>query len=755
MKNIINIIRSIWASSIRRQLILGIVLVHAVLMSIFVYDLVERQRQFLYTQNIEQAKSLANTLAVNSVASVLANDVVGLEEIMSAQVNYPSLQYAMVLNPKVRVLGHTDKYKVGLYVNDSISGKLLSAKKEQIVLVNNFHTIDMASPIFSNNRFVGWARISLSQKDNTKNLQVITRNGLLYTLLAIVIGTLFAYFMARSITKSLKNIVDVTDGFTKGSSNLRANVSRSDEVGRLAKAFNLMLDTINKNKRDFQAVMDNSSAVIYGKDLEGRYIFTNKLWLKLFDKKNVNVIGKTDHEFFEKGFADKFRKNDLAVLKAGRALSSEEVAPHQDGPHTYITVKFPLLDERGDIYGICGISTDITDRINIEKENTSLENQLFHSQKMQAIGQLTGGIAHDFNNLLVVILGYTELSIEKFAKDNARLSDYLNHINMAGIRGRDLIQQMMVYSRKDQREDELTSIKIEDVIDETMTLLKATFPVGITIESSIQINMPSVKTNASLITQVLMNLCINAKDSIRNEGHILISLAVENFDDQVCNSCYSPVSGEYVVLSVEDDGEGIADDILGRIFEPFFTMKSIGEGTGMGLSVVHGVVHKLGGHIFVNSVIGEGASFKVLLPISTNKIEQIKPEMTKDINYDFSGMNIMVVDDESAVADFIAESLKHCNARVEVFTRSDRALAHFAAHAQDFDLVVTDQAMPVLTGLELSEKLMAIRSDIKIILLTGHADDVSVPATQKMGIKAFIYKPVKINDFYHIINNLD
>ena len=268
MKTVLRFLEKIWTASIRRQLMLGIILVHAVLMSIFVYDLVERQREFLHTQSVAQANSLATTLAANSVSWVLANDVIGLEEILHAQINYPALRYAMVLSSEGRVLGHTQLDKVGLYINDATSGKLLTAKKEQTILVNNHLSIDIAAPIISNGIFIGWARVNLTQKDIAKNLQIITRNGLLYLMIAIFVGALFAFFMARGITRGLQHIVDVAEGIKHGDVSLRAKLSRHDEIGKLGEDFNLMLDTINKSKRDFQAVMDYSPAVIYAKDID-------------------------------------------------------------------------------------------------------------------------------------------------------------------------------------------------------------------------------------------------------------------------------------------------------------------------------------------------------------------------------------------------------------------------------------------------------------------------------------------------------
>ena len=754
MNKTVKYINQIWTSSIRRQLMLGIILVHAVLMSIFVYDLVERQRDFLHTQSVEQASSLATTLAANSTSWVLANDVIGLEEILEAQTNYPALRYAMVLSPKGRVLGHTEKEKVGLYINDAISRKLLTTKIEQTALVNNGLSIDIASPIMSNDVFIGWARVNLTQIENAENLQIITRDGLLYTFLAIIVGALFAFFMAKGITRGLQHVVDVAEGIKSGDSTLRTHLHRHDELGKLGEDFNIMLDTINKSKRDFQAVMDNSPAVIYAKDIDGRFIFINKKWQNLFDLTYEDIIGKTDHELFEKSFADVFRENDLAVLKAGHAINSEEIAPQVDGPHTYITVKFPLRDDHGDVYAVCGISTDITERIKMQEEKSSLESQLFHSQKMQAIGQLTGGVAHDFNNLLSVILGYTELSKDKFAKDNDALADYLDQIYTAGTRGRKLIEQMMIYSRKDLQQDTLMPIKIEPIVEETSRMLRATFPATINIETSIEKDIPLISGNTGLLSQMLMNLCINAKDGMGEEGNLLISLNVEKYNHNICNSCHEHFSGEYVVINIKDNGTGIPKDILERVFEPFFTSKMVGEGTGMGLSVVHGIVHKLGGHILVASKVNEGTSFKVLLPISNEKIKIETIEEIKQTEYDFSNLTIMVVDDEPAVANFLDDVLRQNKAKVEVFTNSEQALAYFEKNPESIDIIITDQTMPKLTGAALSEKILAIRLDIPIVLCTGYSTEITEDSAHELGIKKFIHKPVDMEKLLRIINEL-
>jgi len=764
MKKLLNFLQRIWTSSIRRQLMLGIILVHAVLMTIFVYDLVERQRDFLHTQSIEQTKSLAQTLAANSASWVLANDVIGLEEVLEAQINYPSLRYAMVLSPTGRILGHTEIDKVGLYVNDPISGKLLSANKDQIVLVNNSLSIDVASPIISNDTFIGWARVNLTEAENANNLKVITRNGLLYTLLAIVVGAIFAFFMAKGITQGLKHIVDVAEGIKQGNLRLRAQISRHDEIGTLGKDFNTMLDTIDDKNTQLNTshseleelyternrILATIDDVIYQLDIDGNLVLWNTYLEEITGLNHEELQGRHALKFFPDYEQEKIAKAMSEGLEKGFVQVEADLVS-TDGIVPFDIKATVVTDNSGNTIGLTGIGRNLSFRKEMEQEKSLLEGQLFHAQKMQAIGQLTGGVAHDFNNLLSVILGYAELSMEQFSKNNETLHRYLKEINTAGIRGRDLIQQMMIFSRKDQNDVDTVSLNIEPILDETVRMLKATFPTSVAIETHIQKHIPEVECNASLISQILMNLCINAKDGMEKEGKLSISLTLESFTNNSCKSCHDVFSGEYVTLCVKDDGNGIPEKDLGRIFEPFFTSKRIGEGTGMGLSVVHGIVHKLGGHIMVYSHIGEGTSFKILLPVSDKTTKANVTNNNDSVAYDFSNLNIMVVDDEPAVATLLKESLIQYHANVETFTSSTDALAHFKSDPTIIDLVITDQTMPDLTGTALSEQLLAIKPDLNIILCTGFSEEITEDSALKMGIKEFMYKPVETEELCNAI----
>lgn len=241
-------IKHFWTYSIRRQLILGIALLHAVLMTVFVFDLVERQRGFLHKQTTEQALSLAETLAANSTSWVLSTDVIGLEEVINSQHKYPGLEYAMVLSRDGKILAHTDPSNVGSYFSDKVSKSLFEGKPVQRVLFSNQRIIDTAAPIFANDKNIGWARVALNQDSVTSGLQVITREGMIYTLIAIAIGTFFAWLMAKGMTQALQQVVDVADKVTQGSRKIRANLDRKDELGKLAEDFNIMLDAFEAHE---------------------------------------------------------------------------------------------------------------------------------------------------------------------------------------------------------------------------------------------------------------------------------------------------------------------------------------------------------------------------------------------------------------------------------------------------------------------------------------------------------------------------
>jgi len=369
--------------------------------------------------------------------------------------------------------------------------------------------------------------------------------------------------MAKGITLGLKQIVDVAEGIKGGNLKLRTNLTRHDELGELAEDFNIMLDTIDEkniqlksNHQKFETlykerdlILSTIDDVLYQIDLDGNMVLWNKHLKEVTGLTEQEVKGRSALDFFPDYDKEKVAKAIMEALEQGIAQVEADYFT-VDGIKPYEFKGTSVIDSSGNLTGLTGIGRDISLRKQMEVDKKSLESQLFHTQKVQAIGQLTGGVAHDFNNILAVILGYTELSQELYGKDNENLNQYLKEIYTAGTRGRELIQQMMIYSRKDQSQENIAPMKIDSIVEETARMLKATFPASINIETDITKNIPYVKCNSSLISQVLMNLCINAKDGMNKEGNLFISLKLEMVNELECSACHKLSSGEYVVIMV-------------------------------------------------------------------------------------------------------------------------------------------------------------------------------------------------------------
>lgn len=406
-----------------------------------------------------------------------------------------------------------------------------------------------------------------------------------------------------------------------------------------------------------------------------------------------------------------------------------------------------------------GIIQDITELYRAEQDKQELQKQLQQSQKMEAIGQLTGGIAHDFNNILASIMGYTSLARERFARDNEKLSSYLSEVETAGGRARDLISQMLTFSRGGSSEP--CTLQMRVVVKDSLKLLASTIPSSIMVKSHYENDLPKVLLDPVQLQQLVMNLCINARDSIQGSGEIDIRVYTSDpVDDAVCIACKQQIQTDNVVLEIKDSGSGIDSVLLDRIFDPFFSTKAVGKGTGMGLSMVHGIVHEHGGHIQVDSQPGEGSTFRLYFPavsaekisteaeVDNKKIQQLPSELPVK-NY-----RVLVVDDERTVAGFLKELLGSKGYDVVIETDSERAVSLFERDPYSFNAVITDQTMPKLTGVELAKKLFKVRSEIPIILCTGFSEEVDEKLAFDIGIHAYLDKPVNPSQLCQLLSRL-
>jgi PAS domain S-box-containing protein len=403
------------------------------------------------------------------------------------------------------------------------------------------------------------------------------------------------------------------------------------------------------------------------------------------------------------------------VTKEGRLIPVEVVSNY--------------LDYRGKEY-ICAFVRDITER----KE---LESQLLQSQKLETIGTLAGGIAHDFNNILGPILGYTDMLLADQPEGSPMTAD-LEHIMRAANRAKDLVRQILLFSRGGVHDRKPVLIQL--IVNEALKLLEATLPPTIEIRRQIDPDCGAVLADPSQVHQVLLNLCTNAQHAMRDKvGKLTVSLSEFEADGDFVRTLAGMKPGRYVKMTVSDTGHGIDAASIERIFEPFFSTKHVGEGTGLGLSVAHGIVVRHGGAITVDSTLGRGTTFHVYLPRAEREESPVDVDVLQRASCEES---VLYVEDRDEVASVGRTMMERLGYNVTVALTGMDALELFRANPDRFDVVVTDQTMPGMTGAELASELLEIRPELPIVLMTGYSEAITADSARRMGIRGFLRKPI-------------
>jgi len=392
------------------------------------------------------------------------------------------------------------------------------------------------------------------------------------------------------------------------------------------------------------------------------------------------------------------------------------------------------------------LKNEIEIRQKFEREREELEKQLFQLQKMETIGTLAGGIAHDFNNILTPILGYTDMALEELpAESNLRFD--LEQINNAAHRGKDLVQQVLTFSREVDFENK--PIQLQPIVTEALNLIKASFPPGVEISQQYDQKIGSVLANPTHIHQIMMNLCTNASHAMMKTGGVLkVRLDAAKIDQKMADKIPNLKKGEYIRLTISDTGHGMDLKTKERIFEPFFTRKEVGSGSGLGLSVVHGIVNNYGGAIVVDSTPGKGTTFMIYLPKygdNTSESDKSDKKPLKGDEY------ILFVDDEPEITFMGKKMLENLGYKVSISSNSTSALEEFKKEPERYSLLVTDQTMPDISGTELAALMKEIRPELRVIIITGYSENLSDEILLQSGVSEVILKPMKLDDFSKVI----
>ncbi|MBU4427119.1 MAG: PAS domain S-box protein [Desulfobacterales bacterium] len=502
-------------------------------------------------------------------------------------------------------------------------------------------------------------------------------------------------------------------------------------------------EDLHREREKFRLLVEKSplGVCLIGKD--GYYNYINPRFIEMFGY-TLKDIHK-GREWFKKAFPDpEYRKQvisawirDLADLKDDESRPRTFNVRCKDGTEKVICF-LPATMASGDQFML---TQDIT-------EQTRLEIQLRQAQKMEAIGTLAGGIAHDFNNILSAIMGYTELSMLEIP-DQSFIVDNLNEILKASHRAKDMVRQILAFSRQDKQER--IPIQLIPIVKEALKMLRGSLPTTIEISQHIDNGKGIVEADVTQIHQVLMNLSTNAAHTMREKGGIL-DISLTDVDVTVGEAARHADlrQGPYVRLTVSDTGEGIAKEVMERIFEPYFTTKEKGVGTGMGLAVVHGIVKDHRGAITLESKPGKGSTFNVYIP----RIEKgVTPEHEATEIFPTGRERILFVDDEQVLVEIGKQMLERLGYEVTTRTSSIEALELFRVKPYQFDLVITDMTMPNMTGDKLAKEIMGIRADIPIVLCTGYSERIGRESAEKMGIRGFVMKPLSMNGLANAIRN--
>ncbi len=514
-------------------------------------------------------------------------------------------------------------------------------------------------------------------------------------------------------------------------------------IGRDITVRKLADQALRASEEQYRAIFNAASDALVLRDAEARVVDVNPAFLAMSGYTREEVVNDARWIFARPGMSVLAKEMHRRVI-AGESVQFEVQGFRKDGSLIDVEMRAVPIHYRGEPHAL-GMARDITERNRADAERVQLEAQLRQAQKMEAIGHLTGGIAHDFNNILTSVMGYLVLAAEREgAHDDAKLAKYLNQAHLSCERARDLIQQMLTFSRGQRGERRPASLGA--LVKEAVKLLRSTMPATLELVTELDDEAPQVMLDPVQADQVLLNLGINARDATDGHGAVTVSVRRVAVDGSVCASCRKRITGDFVELEVRDTGPGIAPGAMDRMFEPFFSTKEVGKGSGMGLATVHGIVHEHGGHIVVESQPGRGASFRTLFPTLGEEGAARPARKARAAaaapRVALAG-HVLVVDDEAMVSEFMKELLESWGLAVTAKPNGVAAREAFARTPELYDLVVTDQTMPRVTGLQLARELLEIRPTVPVILYTGYADSLTEAQARAAGVRALIRKPVE------------
>jgi two-component system, cell cycle sensor histidine kinase and response regulator CckA len=477
------------------------------------------------------------------------------------------------------------------------------------------------------------------------------------------------------------------------------------------------VEAMRQNRR-LQAIVDQLPAGVHVKDLGGRYELVNQRLERFLGRPKEAILGRTARDLFPPDTAAAIEQTDQRVLASAAPVELEERAVMDGEEHLFLSLRFPLVGADGRAVAVCGISTDVTERLQAEEERRSLEARLAQAERLEALGQLAGGVAHDFNNLLTVVVNCAAF-VAPVVEHDAEARDDVAQIERAAARGAELTRSLLAFSRREPVHPEV--VDVNALVVETCALLERTLGDDVDVEVQGDPGLWPVTVDPGSLSQVLMNLAVNARHAMPSGGRLSFRTTNVALGDLAAPAQQLP-PGRYVRITVVDTGIGMEPDVQARAFDPFFSTRPSGVGTGLGLASAFGAVTQAGGQIQLYSEPGVGTAVKVHLPAAGQPVGAVTPPPAEG-EVDLTGIQVLLVEDAPEVRQLAARVLEHAGVDVVVAGGGEEALAVLAA-GQRPDLLVTDVMMPVLTGPELAERVGALLPGLPVVFVSGYPEGV-------------------------------
>ncbi len=500
--------------------------------------------------------------------------------------------------------------------------------------------------------------------------------------------------------------------------------------------------SLRNSEEKFHTLTTSSPIGMFLDDAQGNVIFINERCAELIGVPEKEALNLDWVPLIHPDDRERVTTEWASVVKNGDKFHMEYRWVHSDGRVVWTLGDItPIKDSEGEISSFVGTLTDITQRKQSELEQARLERELQQAHKMEALGQLTGGVAHDFNNILGIIIGYTSMCQVRYGSEIPKKAmDYLGTVMKASERAKSLVGQMLTFSRADPAD--ARPLQLAPLVKGNIEMLHSILPSSIEINLNCEENIPTIMMDSVKLQQLLMNLCLNAKDAMQGVGILKIELGWHRGVYAECADCHQSIRGDWIELSVADTGCGMTPDVLKHIFEPFYTSKKIGEGSGMGLSVVHGILSGYGGHVLVETALGKGSAFRLLFPPFIEEVQELPvvESFSAELNQG-EGQCVLILDDEFELAEYIADLLALNGYQTTIKTDSEEALRLFQNDPDHFSLLVTDQTMPGLTGVEVIKQIRKISPEFPVILCTGYSEGLDEKDAEKLDIR-YLGKPI-------------